>query len=317
MRIQLHDLELVYPPISNQEAEWLKDDPLVSEEISKSNLYFIGQRPETFFIFNTDVANRILNEKKIFFTYKTGNKSSEGYIDIMVLLEYMGFQNETDLDIDLGDKLIRIWIKKNGEVLDWFTTEKILHDKCRRKPYIKGFNDYSQFYIYNLHYVGISKKENSFSRLLIRPHDKRLRILSNEHPLNSGSRLTDEIVLFFFRIKSTEIKQYMNDNDFNEIGKNELGDYIKIIADAEKAFVKIMNTEYNEVKFKDYPLSTDGISNTAVNKRSYSIDEDIKFITSSNVIIGKKKHLLSKDQGDYISISENLVELIKIKDYAY
>lgn len=46
MKVQLHFLKLVYPPISNQEAEWLKDIPEVQEEIRHSNLYMIGQRHE-------------------------------------------------------------------------------------------------------------------------------------------------------------------------------------------------------------------------------------------------------------------------------
>lgn len=49
MRYQLHQLEFVYPPASNQEAEWIKNDPEVFEEASKSNLYFIEQRQQTFF----------------------------------------------------------------------------------------------------------------------------------------------------------------------------------------------------------------------------------------------------------------------------
>jgi len=315
MRYQLHELELVYPPVSNQEAEWIKNDPEVFEEVSKSNLYFIGQRPETFFLFEDDVENRFFNEKRIYFTYKTGKKYSKGYIDIDVLVNYMDYSDDIDIVVELGSKLIRIWDQAKGEVIEWFTTEKILHDKCRQKPYIKEFNDYSEFYIYNLHYVGISKKEDSFSRLIVRPHDKRLRILSNEHPLNSGSRLTDEIVLFFFRIKSTEIKQYMNNSDFDQFGKNELGDYTRIVADAEKAFVKIMNTEYNEVKFKDYPLSTDGLYNTTVDKHTYSIDEDIKFITPTNIIRGVRRNVIPIDHGDFIAISKEIVELIKLDDY--
>ena len=33
MRFQLHHLELVYPPLSNQEAEWVKDDKDVNKKI--------------------------------------------------------------------------------------------------------------------------------------------------------------------------------------------------------------------------------------------------------------------------------------------
>ena len=46
MKSQINLLRLVYPPISNQEAEWLKDDPEVQECIKTSNLYMICQREE-------------------------------------------------------------------------------------------------------------------------------------------------------------------------------------------------------------------------------------------------------------------------------
>jgi len=50
MKFHIHKLELVYPPISNQEAEWLKNEKDVQNEIKASNLYMIGQKPESFFV---------------------------------------------------------------------------------------------------------------------------------------------------------------------------------------------------------------------------------------------------------------------------
>ena len=63
-----------------------------------------------------------------------------------------------------------------------------------------------------------------------------------------GSRVTDEVILFFFDIKSLEIKQFLQPTDFNEIGQNELEDRLRIFKDAEKAFIKILDTNYNGVK---------------------------------------------------------------------
>ena len=79
MRSQLHQLELVYPPISNQEAEWLKNDHDVKEQISKSNLYFIGQKPETFFEFSSieEVKNVFDSEGKLVFNVICGDRKSQ------------------------------------------------------------------------------------------------------------------------------------------------------------------------------------------------------------------------------------------------
>jgi hypothetical protein len=59
MRGQLHQLELVYPPVSNQEGEWLKDHSGVQEALNLSNLYFIAQRSEAFYEFPETVKDDI------------------------------------------------------------------------------------------------------------------------------------------------------------------------------------------------------------------------------------------------------------------
>ncbi|MGK9118320.1 hypothetical protein [Olivibacter jilunii] len=315
MRIQLHYLELVYPPISNQEVEWLKNDPEVQIQLSKSHLYFIGQKSETFFAFDDDIELKLNNESKLYFNYINQKKEDSGCIDTDKLLEFHGYPLNLTLDIEMGNKLIRISYKESGknELIDWFTTDKILHDKSRNKPFIIDFNNYLSFFTFTLHYVGISKKETAFERLVIRPHDKRLRILSNENPLSIGSRVTDEMVLFFFRIKSDEIKLYLNDRDFDEFGYNELEDYSRIISDAEKAFIKVMASQYNEVKFEKYPFSTDGLFDTKVEKRSFTIDENIIFLTDTNKIVCKRKKPKKQvEKGDFISVSKDKVDLIKI-----
>lgn len=318
MRSQLHQLELVYPPISNQEAEWVKIDMEVKEQISKSNLYFIGQKPETFFEFSTieDVKNLFEREKKLVFNVICGDRKSQCVLDMNILCDYYDVPIEV-IDFEIGRKVITVlrMDREEPEVLEWFFTEKLIFERSReKKPFILEFDDFSDFFTYNLHYVGISKSQTSFERLIVQPHDKRLRILSNEHPLNNGSRVTDEMILFFFRIKSQEIKQYLSEMDWDELGENELEDHVRIVADAEKAFVSVIDTKYNEVKFKDYPTSLDGLSGSKVNKLSYVIDEHITFITDSVSLISKRNSIFySEAHSDFISIDfdEQTVELFK------
>ncbi|MCW5518484.1 hypothetical protein J1N09_01445 [Aureitalea sp. L0-47] len=319
MRSQLHNLELVYPPISNQEAEWLKSDLEVIERLKQSNLYFIAQKPESKFDFANDVVQKIEDDKIIEFSYSSGDSTTFGSINIIELLNYQNIDisDIDDFEIEIGDKLIRIWKirKESKEILDWFTTEKILHDLGRSKPFIHGMNDFRKFTKYNLHYIGISKKDDSFKRLIIKPHDKRLRILSNEHPLSTGSRVTDEMIMFFFKIYTLEFKQILVSSDFDEIGKTELEDEIRIIADAEKAFVNVLNANYNEIKFKDYPYSKDGLFKTSVDRYAFSINDDLEFLTDDNTIYGERQDKLGQSESDFISINKeaNLVELVKIR----
>jgi hypothetical protein len=321
LRAQIHHLELIYPPITNQQAEWLKNSEETVEWLKRSKLYFIAQRAECKFQFKDDVLNQLQDNRIINFIFINGNLKSEGQLSLIDLLSYHNFELDhfDDYEIELGDDLIRIWSFKNGEkeILDWFTCEKLLHDRTRNVSYLNGLDNYRSFAKYKLHYIGISKVEDSFSRLVIKPHDKRLRILSNEHSIDKNSRLTDEMILFFFDIDSLEIKQYLQPSDFDEFGLNGLEDRVRIVADAEKAFVKIMNTEYNEVKFKEYPFSEDGLFDSKVERYSFSINENIEFQTTDNLIYGERNPKnIGFSNADFISIDKEnkTVQLIKIKN---
>jgi hypothetical protein len=318
MRSQLHQLELVYFPISNQEAEYVKEDPEVQELISQSNIYFIGQKPETYFEFTTpeEIESTFHNERKLAFNVICGNKKSQCVLDMNLLCEYYKVPVD-QIDIEIGRKVITVirMDREKPEVFEWFFTEKLIFERSRgKKAFILELDDFTDFFTYNLHYVGISKSQTSFERLIVKPHDTRLRILTNEHPLNYGSRVTDEIMLFFFRLKSQEIKQYLSEEDWNELGKNELEDPKRIIADAEKAFVSVINTNYNRIKFNDYPVSMDGLSGSKVNRLSYAIDENITFITDSVSLVNKRNSLFQIEAySDFISIDfdDNTVKLYK------
>ena len=56
-------LELVYPPISNQEAEWLMGDPEVEERLRTSDFYLIGARQVTSHNANRAGPERLRFEK--------------------------------------------------------------------------------------------------------------------------------------------------------------------------------------------------------------------------------------------------------------
>jgi hypothetical protein len=319
MKSQVHRLDLIYPPVTNQEAEWLRDNKEVKEQLKYSNLYFVAQKPETFFQLDEKLSE-ILEQKKIIkFKYISGNSLDEVSIDVIKLLEYheISLDDLDKIEFELGEKLIRLWLI-NGDskdILDWFTTEKLLFDRWREKEFILGFEHYRRFSSYILHYIGISKKDDSFKRLVIKPHDKRLRIVSNEHPLSKGARVTDEIILMFFRIDTLRINTY----DFDEWDKMDFSgkpfdDYIEIIADAEKAFVKILRTEYNEVKFDNFPFSEDGLYSSDIDRYSYYINEDITLFTADNSIFGEYSGNGDiSNNADFIYIGEEKVKLIKIK----
>ena len=322
MKIQLHFLKLVYPPISNQEAEWLKDIPEVHGEIKHSNLYMIGQRHESKFIINeTSLISDFPNEFKLNFIYSIGDSVTDGTIDFLELIKYHNVNlDEVDLKFEFGEKLIRVWSCKKGskeliDVIDWFTTEKILYDVWNKHPATKGFTNFREFTKYYLHYVGISNKEDSLSRLVIKPHDKRLRILSNESPQAYSARVTDEIVLFFFRVDPLLIQQIDSDEDINEFVDGISFDRSNIIADAEKAFVYVLDSKYNAIKYRQYPKGKDGLYNSGLRRYGYTIAEDITFITDTGSISGcfaPEGHIA--DKSDFILVEGDDVIFYKLID---
>lgn len=322
MKVQLHFLKLVYPPISNQEAEWLKNIPEFQEEIKHSNLYMIAQRHESKFIIDENsVIPNFKNEFVIKLIYSIGDRYTDVSIDFGKILQCRDVNlDKVELEFEFGEKLIRIWSckKESGEkidVIDWFTTEKILFDKWRGHPAINGLDNLRDFTKYYLHYVGISKKEDSLSRLVIKPHDKRLRILSNESPRAYSSRVTDETILFFFRVEPFQIHQLETDKDFEEFALGTSFDNSKIIADAEKAFVYLLDSKYNAIKYKQYPKGKDGLYNSGLKRYGYTLSEDITFITDTESISGCfAPEGRIADKSDLILVEGDEVQFYKLLD---
>ncbi len=134
--------------------------------------------------------------------------------------------------------------------------------------------------------MGISKKEDSFRRLLVRPHDTRLRVLSNERQKSPGARVTDETFLLFFKVHTLRIHTFRPGHDFSEDDFVHELDEVRIATDAEKAFVRFLDSRYNIVKFKDYPRGTDGLYASDLKSYAYAIDEDLTLLSESRVFHG-------------------------------
>jgi len=289
-RIKFTILELVYPPISNQEAEWLKSDPEVEERLRASDFYLIGARQEAFFEnFVPSDGNR-----SIAFEYRVGDsKKDNGKIVLSDLPALEGVDFDT-LEIELGPKMIRIWDISKGEddesktLVDWFTTEKILFDRARKRPGVLGLNDHANLAVYDLLYAGIAKTGDTFDRLFAGAHAARQKILSNEPQRYPGARITDELVLFAFSVIPTYITTFGDDHEFSEADWEEPAESKRVTADAEKAFVSLLKPEYNVVHFKNYPKGNDGLYDIALNSYSYAIAEEMTFRTAHGKFQGRR-----------------------------
>jgi hypothetical protein len=192
-----------------------------------------------------------------------------------------------DVEFEIGPQIFRIWRCEDGETvgepLYWATTDKFLYDLWRKRFPISGTIDLRNLTRYELLYVGISKKQDSFSRLFKNGHKNRTRILSNESQITPTGRLTDELYIFLFDVEDLGISSF------------EYGDEIELeiatpkewlVADAEKAFVKILDSKYNEEKYENYPRGEDGLFGRGFDRYGYVIDEDIEFVTARRTFRG-------------------------------
>ncbi len=323
MKSQINLLRLVYPPISNQEAEWLKDDPEVQECIKTSNLYMICQREEAQYRFDEKAQEHFADTRILNLQLETSQVSLNGSIDVDKLLTYRGIDLDThDVEIELGPKMIRFWAHnhQSGEksIIDWFLCDKLLWDISRKHPAISGFDGYKNMSRYFLHYVGISKQDDSLTRLVIKPHDKRLRILSNEASYKKIARLTDEIFLLFFTVSPLRITEIVNPDDIDEmVGEDGIA-LIPIICDAERAFTKVLKSQYNKIQYKAYPKMDGGLYDQGLKRYLYVVAEDIRLDTATDFIRGGyvSEYDWPNDQ-DIIFIEKGTVTLIKHDNSQY
>ena len=298
-------LDLIYPPISNQEGVWFWEDEEVREYVKSSKLYMLVHRKELKFVDVdiTQIPMGIFKFKISMGEYKSSYFSYQFTDNIAKLIEEIGA-----FEVEEGDKIFKIKKSEDGEILYWATPDKILYDAITENIVLEAENvtEIQKLQKFDLLYVGISKKNDSFSRLFEKPHHGRLNILSNENTKDKLSRMTDELMVLLFEIKWFNINTMGIGSDFQNLF-TYTDDEESIVADAEKAFVSILESKYNEVKFKQYPKGKDGLFDKGLKGYSYSINYDLTISTDKASIVGKYDDFIR----DSIIIQDNNVNLCK------
>lgn len=302
-------LNLIYPPISNQEGVWFWENEDVREYTKNSKIYMLVHRKELKFL---DIDVSLILEGKFQFKIVMGDFVSSIF----------SFQFTNDMDmlvgsdpilIESGEKIFRIRREANDEVLYWATPDKILYDIITKNISMELYKeeDIEVLQDFELLYAGISKKNNSFSRLFEEAHHGRLNILSNEHTKESKARMTDELMILLFEIKWFNI----NVMGLGAQGLDNLFDYtddeMAIIADAEKAFVSMLDSKYNKVKFKEYPKGDDGLYEKGLEGYIYSINYDLRLFTDKNDFHGRYNNFNGRDS---ILVYGDDVQIIKFHE---
>jgi hypothetical protein len=283
-RVKVSKLELVYPPISNQEAVWLQDVPEVQEELRASDFYMIGGRREAKLTdLRADAETHVLR-----FNLCVGDDLCDPVS--LHLRDIPGVAGHDSYWLEAGEKMVRLWdgpVREEGsDVLNWFTTEKLLFDRAHEVPGIEGLPRCLDLATYDLLYVGIARKGDSFDRLIARGHKARMDILASEPQRYPGARVTDEIYLFFFQVNPLVIQTFDPGHKFTGDEFSGELDRKRIVADAEKAFVSLLRPEYNVVTFSSYPSGADGLFGAGYDRYGYLIGETMAFNTAHGRIKG-------------------------------
>jgi len=272
-------LETVYPIISNQGALWLKDDPKVEKVLRRSDFYMIGARPEAKFL---DLRHNEASQE-LSFTYAIGDSFRDSVTLRLRELPGVAAHKGDGYLLQAGEKIVRLWDGspegENSKVLEWFTTEKLIWDRSRKRAGVTGLNAYRDAAVYELLYVGIAKVGDSFDRLFSSGHKTRMEILANEPQRLSGARGTDETYLFLFAAKPMTVASYDFDHEFTDAEFASSFEQKRIVADAEKAFVSLLKPGYNVVRFTNYPKGADGLHGSEYARYGYVINEDTTFST--------------------------------------
>lgn len=211
MSFLLCHLDLIYPPISNQEGDWFSKDEEVKEYLKKSKLYMLVKREELKF---SDIEIDICSGEfklRIYASSFATPTLKINFNDILPALFEMG----SPMRIEQSDKIIRIIKEDDNSLLYWATPDKMLFDFIKGSDFVKSDEewDYTQFQSFELLYVGISKEKNSFTRLFQNAHHGRLNILSNEDTNIPTARITDELMILLFEVT------WMNLNTANNLSE--------------------------------------------------------------------------------------------------
>lgn len=268
----------------------MKTDPDAEAMIRDSDFYLIGIRPEVRFSEpDADTPGRVT------FGVNTGDGLEDTVVlDVAALAANRMDESPEEITVEAGPKVVRLWAGSaedveagRGELFEWFTTDKLIHDRSRGLDGVLGFDKVRDFATYELLYVGIAKVKDTFDRLFDGAHHARQAILSNEWPRRHGSRVTDEMVLFPLRaepyvIRTMEIGDAPS--SFDTAQWEELRR--RVVADAEKAFVHLLDPQYNVVKFAGYPAGTDGLAASDYERRGFFLVENFTFRTETQTFYG-------------------------------
>ncbi|WP_322925107.1 hypothetical protein [Paenibacillus campi] len=293
----LNPLQLAFPPISEQEADWLWNDTQVHEIVKEPKLYVIGHRKELFFVnFKFETAT----ENTLTFQIKMGDIISPLITySVHSALAHLIKDND-EVDFELTSKLIKITLNDPGNVIQWFTPDSFLFLQWRKRIKVTSHDafDFRQFTNFKLYYVGISQKGDRFSNLFDQARDEGLEAMHNTGTKNQDVRYDNDLTIFLFDIVKIS-ENILETEDRLEQKMMDASDK-EVLMHAKKAFIKLLKKEDIEGAYQTISQITEEIDNEQL-LYSYSLQEDISFCAEHMNFEGHFS-LLTRDE--FISVQE-------------
>lgn len=306
-------LRLVHAPISNQLADTLLNgSPNVRAVMSGANLYMIAARKQAKFAdFQYDPDTGILKCQIKFESLLLGVE-----LDTAAIVDEYSDNKQTHFKLCANENAIDFveeYDEERVKVFMWLTPDKLLYLHSRGSGTISVTGSYADLLKYDLLYIGMSD-DNAFKRLVEKPHHARLNILTNELGRDVSGRLSEEIMFFFFSVEPLYVSKYRESEDIDDVAVDMMLDHesvippTQVVRDAEKAFIKVLDTKYNKRKYMSYPSVKGGLHESILDNYAYYIDETVQFDVGSISFRGVRDPLTGmSNDADCISVCGDMV----------
>lgn len=302
LKSQTNFLQTIFPPFTNRNVELLvsKANQHIAQHLRQSKFYMIAARAQASF-----VNHRVdLENATIYLEVQVGTEVVDSGV-----IHLKKFDELTEsCAIQITDEAVLLGgTKKGTHAKVWLTPDSVYWHVARGHTYLEGFRRHDLVCNYDLLYVGIAKQQDSYQRLIKNAHHGRLRVLSEERSRKPGAHPSDEIILFLFDIEPFGIQTMTADDDDHELFQGAEPD--RVVADAEKAFVRLLDPHYNVTKFQNYPKGSDGLYGTGLNNYGYILNENFRFNTATAVFKGFWSEVSFDNRQDSIFVEGDRVEL--------
>ena len=302
-------LVMVDSPMSNSQAAFLEEMANDLPHLRRSDFYMLTARP------TARIENIVHDDANstIHFDICVGAELRDrGALHYAIEPAYDAF--EGSLVLSATADLISATNKATGEVFMAYSPDSMLWWKSRSRPGLSGLARARELSTFDLLYVGIAKEGDSYSRLIERGHKQRAQILAKELPRVPGARVADETYLFFFEVSPTIVRTFDPAIEINDGDLDQTAPLKRYVADAEKAFVTLLQPGYNKTLYKSYPRGSDGLYGEGLARYGYAVAEEIILNTPNGQICGARAPFVDlpwSNRADTIFIEGDVVQLLK------